>query len=303
MLVAVVVFSTILAVTQDAVGLAAAAALGGFAAPILASTGGEHHVGLFSYFLLLDAGILSVAWFKAWRPLNLIGFAGTLGTGGSGGLKDYQPEMFASTEPFLIAFFLMFVAIAFLFARRVVREAEGEPPAHDRGAMVLWAARQSNYLDGVLLFGAPIAGFGLQLAMVEHLRYGGAFSALGLGLFYMALAAVLLRRTQWRYLALVEVFIALGVVFGTLAVPLGLDARWTSAAWAIEGAGVYWISVKQGRRLGRAFATVVQLGAALSYFATLDGGDAERLISGSRLGAALLAGAFLTRFGQRPPAA
>jgi uncharacterized membrane protein len=114
----------------------------------------------------------------------------------------------------------------------------------------------------------------------------------------MALAAVLLRRTQWRYLALVEVFIALGVVFGTLAVPLGLDARWTSAAWAIEGAGVYWISVKQDRRLGRAFATLVQLGAALSYFATLDWGDAGRQISGSRLGAAMLAGALLSSFWQ-----
>ena len=298
MLVAVVVFSTILAVTQDALGLAVAAALGGFAAPILASTGGEHHVALFSYFLLLDAGILTVAWFKAWRPLNLIGFAGTLGIGGSWGLKDYQPEMFASTEPFLIAFFLMFVAIAFLFARRVLSEAEGEPPAHDRGAMMLWAARHSNYLDGILLFGAPIAGFGLQFAMVEQFRYGGAFSALGLGLFYIAFAAVLLGRTQWRYLALVEVFIALGVVFGTLAVPLGLDARWTSAAWAIEGAGVYWIALKQDRRLGRAFASLVQLGAALAYLGTLGAGNGDRLISGSRLGAAMLAGALLTSFWQ-----
>src|SRR5260370_15097841 len=230
MLVAVVVFSTILAVTQDAVGLAAAAALGGFAAPILASTGGDHDVALFSYLLLVDAGILSVAWFKAWRPLNLIGFAGTLGIGGSWGLKDYQPEMFASTEPFLIAFFLMFVAIAFLFARRVLREAEGEPPAHDRGAMVLWAARQSNYLDGVLLFGAPIAGFGLQLAMVEHLRYGGGFSALRLRLFYMPVAARLPRRTQGPYLALGERFFALGGGFGTLPVPLRLAARRTAAA-------------------------------------------------------------------------
>lgn len=298
MLVAVVVFSTILAVTQDALGLAAAAAMGGFAAPILASTGGEHHVALFTYLLLLDAGILLVAWFKAWRPLNLIGFMGTLGIGGSWGLEDYQPEMLASTEPFLIAFFLMFVAIAFLFARRVLRDAKGEPPADDRTAVVMWAARQSNYLDGILLFGAPLAGFGMQFGLVEPFRYGSAFSALGLGLFYIAFAAILLRRAQRRYLALVEVFIALGVVFGTLAVPLGLDARWTSAAWAIEGAGIYWIAVKQDRRLGRAFATLVQLGAVLAYLDTLDKGDAYRLLSGSRLGAAMLAGALLSSFWQ-----
>jgi len=298
MLVAVVAFSVILAVVQDALGLAAVAAAGGFAAPILVSTGGEHHVALFSYFLLLDAGILTVAWFKAWRPLNLIGFVGTLGIGGSWALADYQPEMLASTEPFLIIFFLMFVAIAFLFARRVLRDAEGEPPAHDRTAMVLWAARQSSYLDGILLFGAPLAAFGLQAGLVEPYRYGSAFSALGLGLFYILAASLLLRRTQWRYLALVEVFIALGVIFGTLAVPLGLDARWTSAAWAVEGAGIYWIAIKQNRRLGRAFATLVQFGAAFAYLDTLGWGNDERLMSGSRLGAAMLAAALLSSFWQ-----
>ena len=298
MLVAVVVFSTILAVMQDALGLAAAAAAGGFAAPILASAGGEHHVALLTYLLLLDAGILSVAWFKAWRLLNLIGFFGTLGLGGSWGLADYRPDMLANTEPFLIAFFLMFVTIAFLFARRVLRDAEGEPPANNRTAMVAWAARQSNYLDGILLFGAPIAAFGLQVALLREIQYGSAFSALGFGLFYLASAAILLRVTQWRFLALVEVFIALGVVFGTLAVPLGLDAQWTSAAWAIEGAGIYWIGVKQDRRLGRAFATLVQIGAAAAYLATLRVGDADGLLSGSRLGAAMLAGAFLSSFWQ-----
>ena len=93
-------------------------------------------------------------------------------------------------------------------------------------------------------------------------------------------------------------FIALGVVFGTLAVPLGLDARWTSAAWAIEGAGIYWIAIKQNRRLGRAFATLVQFGAALAYLGPLDLGDGDRLLSGSRLGAAMVAAALLSSFWQ-----
>jgi uncharacterized membrane protein len=53
LLVAVTVLSAILAITQDALGLAAAAALGGFAAPILTSTGAGNHVALFSYFLAL----------------------------------------------------------------------------------------------------------------------------------------------------------------------------------------------------------------------------------------------------------
>ena len=297
LLVALVVGSSILAVLQDSRGLAAVAAIGGFAAPVLAGTEGDHHIVLFTYLLLLDAGILSIAWFKAWRPLNLIGFAGTIVLTIPWAAYDYQPAMLASTEPFLLAFFLMFVAIAVLFTRRVFDETAEEPP-QDQAALLLWAARRSSAVDGILLFGAPIAAFALQAGLMRPYRYGAAFSALGFGLFYMALAARMLRPGAHRSRTLAEVFIALGVIFGTLAVPLGLDARWTSAAWAIEGAGVYWLAVKQDRRLGRAFAALVQFGAALAYLATLVKGDGTPLVIGSRLGAAMLAGALLSSFWQ-----
>jgi uncharacterized membrane protein len=293
LLIVVVVFSAILAVAQDSLALAAAGAAGGFAAPVLTATGGEHHVALFSYFALLNGGILAVAWFKAWRPLNMIGFVGTLVIGFAWGVRSYRPEMFAITEPYLVLFFLMYVAIALLFARRVLGDAAGAPPAHDRAALVKWAAQQSNYLDGILLFGTPIVGFGLQYGLIRHIEYGAAFSALGLGLFYMLLAGVLLRRTQWRYVALVEVYIALGAIFATIAVPLALDAHWTAAAWAVEGAGVYWVGVKQDRRFTRAFAVLVQCGAALSYISTLGPGDDARLLSGGRFGALILGASLL----------
>ncbi len=64
------VCSAILAIAQDALGLAAAAALGGFAAPILASTGAGSHVALFSYFTLLNAGIFAIAWFNGLAPVE-----------------------------------------------------------------------------------------------------------------------------------------------------------------------------------------------------------------------------------------
>jgi uncharacterized membrane protein len=298
LLVAVVVFSAILAVAQDSLTLAAAGAAGGFAAPLLASTGGEHHVMLFSYFALLNAGIFAISWFKAWRPLNLIGFVGTLGIGFAWGARSYEPEMFGTTEPFLVLFFLLYVAIGFLFARRVLHDARTEPPAQDRAAAMRWASEQADYIDGALLFGTPVTAFGLQYALIRHIELGTAFSALGLGLFYMVLAALLLRRTQWRYLALVEIYLALGAIFATLAVPLGLDARWTAAAWAVEGAGVYWIGIRQNRRVAGTFALVVQLGAAVSYVSTLRPGDGVTLVSGSRLGALMLGASLLFSYWQ-----
>jgi uncharacterized membrane protein len=295
LLLVVTLCAAVLAVMQDALGLAAAAALGGFAAPILTSTGSGDHVALFSYFALLNAGILAITWFKAWRLLNLIGFVGTFGIGFSWGLGSYTPELFWSTEPFLLLFFLMYVAIGLLFARRRLQLAQDAPEA--RVDLLHWSARQTDYVDATALFGPPLVGFGLQYAVIQHLEFGPAFSALGLGLFYLLLARLLKQRTGDRALLLVEVCLSLGVVFGTLAVPLGLDARWTSAAWAVEGAGIYWIGLRQGRILARIFALLLQLGAALSYLGDLTPGQ-DSLLDGAPLGALLLGTALLFSYAQ-----
>ncbi|WP_457788702.1 DUF2339 domain-containing protein [Pseudomonas sp. PL-6] len=295
LLVAVTLCSAILAVRQNALGLAAAAALGGFAAPILTSTGSGNHVALFSYFALLNAGIFLIAWFKAWRLLNLIGFVGTFGIGFAWGLRSYTPELLWSTQPFLVLFFLMYLAIGLLFARRKLREASDAP--EERDALLHWSARRGDYVDATALFGPPLIGFGLQLALVRHIEFAAAFSALGLGLFYLLLAHLLKARAGHRALLLVETCLALGVVFASLAIPLGLDARWTSAAWAVEGAGIFWLGLRQGRPLARAFALLLQLGAALAFLHGLDAGYG-RLLDGSPLGALMLAAALLFSYWQ-----
>ena len=292
LLVLVTAFSAILAVAQNALGLAVAAALGGFAAPILTSTGSGNHVALFSYFILLNAGILAIAWFKAWRLLNLVGFVGTFGIGFAWGLRSYTPDLLWSTEPFLVLFFLMYVAIGLLFARRKLHEALDAPQARDE--LLRWSRGRADYVDGSVLFGPPLVGFGLQYAIVQHLEFAAAFSALGLGLFYLLLARLLRGR---NVLLLMETCLALGVVFGTLAIPLGLDARWTSAAWAVEGAGIYWLGLRQGRPLARAFALLLQFGAALAFLSQLDIGH-DNLLDGAPLGALMLGAALLFSFWQ-----
>ncbi|UUN89158.1 DUF2339 domain-containing protein [Pseudomonas extremorientalis] len=292
LLVAVTVFSAILAITQDALGLACAAALGGFAAPILVSTGAGSHVALFSYFALLNAGILAIAWFKAWRLLNVIGFVGTFGIGFAWGMRSYTPELLWSTEPFLILFFAMYLAIGLLYAwRKLLQVGEGD----SLGAQL----RKGDYVDGTLLFGPPLVGFGLQFALVQHLEFAAAFSALGLGIIYMVLARVF---SGGRAGLLTETCLALGVIFASLAIPLGLDARWTAAAWAVEGAGIFWLGLRQHRPVARAFALLLQLGSLLAFLSELRDGQ-DTLLLGPPLGALLLGAALLFSFYQLHKAA
>jgi uncharacterized membrane protein len=147
-LVATAVVSSALAVLQDSRSLAVLGVSGGFLAPVLTSTGEGSHVFLFSYYALLNLGIAGIAWFRAWRVLNLIGFAFTFVIGMSWGWRYYRPEYFSSTEPFLILFFLIYTFIALLFALRQPPDLKG-------------------YLDGTLVFGTPVVVFSLQGMLVE----------------------------------------------------------------------------------------------------------------------------------------
>src|ERR1043165_5306389 len=106
LLALVAAFSAFIAVAQDSLPLAVIGAGGGFLAPILASTGSGNHVALFGYYLVLNVGIAAIAWFKAWRLLNVVGFLFTFLIGLAWGLQFYEPDKFDTTEPFLVTFFL-----------------------------------------------------------------------------------------------------------------------------------------------------------------------------------------------------
>ncbi|MCX7893698.1 MAG: DUF2339 domain-containing protein [Burkholderiales bacterium] len=274
LLAGVAAASAALAVLQDSRSLAILGVSGGFLAPVLASTGGGSHVMLFSYYALLNAGILAVAWHKAWRSLNVIGFVFTFVIAALWGGLFYRPEHFATTEPFLVLFFLFYVAIPILFARRE-------------------APRIAGYLDGTLVFGVPIVAFGLQLALVRDFEYGAAWSAAALGAFYVALAWTVHRRAAERLAMLVEAFLALGIGFATLAIPLAFEGRWTAAAWAVEGAALVWVGVRQDRRLARLFGAFLQFAAGLALVSDEPAAARLAILNADFLGVVLLAGSGL----------
>jgi len=291
LLVLVTLACVALALWQNALSLAVAAVLGGFAAPILASSGSGNHIALFSYFTLLNLGIFAIAWFKAWRLLNLVGFVGTFGIGLVWGLNAYQAKLFASTEPFLLLSFLLYLAIALLFSRRRLLEAGSLPAAYERMARVRWGVAQTDYIDTSLLFGLPLTGFGLQYGVIQHIEYGAAYSALALGLLYLVLARWLFSKGE-RLTLLTESCLALGVIFISLAIPLAFDARWSSAAWAVQGAGIYWLGMRQHRPFARMFAAMLQSLALFVFLYDLRP-DYEPLLGGAAPLGALMLGASL----------
>ncbi len=246
LLAAVAFLSAFIAVRLSALPLAILGFTGGFLAPVLISTGGGSHIGLFSYYLVLNLAIAYVAFHKSWRPLNVLGWGFTFIIGTIWGVKKYIPENFASTEPFLIIFFLLFTLIAVLYAHRQ-------------------ATKASDYVDATLVFGTPLVGFSLQYGLLHDSKFGMAYSALALGAFYLVLAWWVLTRKRETLEFLGECFLALGIGFATLTIPLALDGRWTSAAWAVEGVGLLWVGLKQNRTFPALAGLALQLLAAMAF--------------------------------------
>jgi len=250
LLVGIAVSSGALAVAQNALALIVIGQVGGFMAPVLASSGSGNHIALFSYYLLLNVLTLAVAWVKPWRALNLIGFVFTFGIGSTWGALRYEPEHFATTEPFLIAFFLLYTAIPVMFALK----------------QTLPANPLRGWVDGSLVFGTPLATLILQYAMVEDIPFAMAYSTLALAVVYVGLSRVLHRRAPEALRSMIEAFLAIGIGFATLAVPYGLDNHnLTGATWALEGAGLYWLGVRQQRWLSRAAGALLPAAGLIAF--------------------------------------
>jgi uncharacterized membrane protein len=255
LLVVVSAVTVWLAVRNDSQPLAALAIAGGFLAPMLVAEGGEP-LQLFGYFAVLNGAIFALAWTRAWRGLNAVGFVFTFALAAFWGHGFYRPEHYAVVQPFLVLFFGFYVAIAILYARR------GPLAAKDP-------------VDALLVFGVPIVGFALQAALVRDLRYGAAWSAVAMAAIYLALFAALRRRVEPGFPLLSRAFLALAIIFATIAVPFAFDRHATAALWAVEAAGVYWIGVRQRAQLVRGFALATELGAGIVFAASgmARGGD------------------------------
>ena len=267
----------VLAVLQDALALAVLGIVAGFAAPILISTGSGNHAVLFSYYALLNLAIFAIAWKKPWRALNLLGFAFTWIIGTAWGVLRYEPALLDTTEPFLVIFFAIYLAIPVLYAWR---RGKDEPARRD-------------FVDGTLVFGNPLIAFALQAALLDGDRMPLAYCALALAAIYALLARTLIRRASMRTLG--ESFAVLAVGFATLAVPLALSARSTACTFALEGAALVWLGLRQQRRLPRWTGLALQALAAGAFLLSVlfDTGSADTiaLANGGCISAVLIAAA------------
>jgi uncharacterized membrane protein len=211
--------------------------IGGFLTPVMLSTGRDNQLGLFGYIALLDLGILTLAYFRNWRSLNLTAFVLTQLTFLAWTSTFYTPAKLWRTELLLSFFFLLFAGVSFLY--NLVHQQKTS--VRDLALIILNASAYFLWTYGLL--------------ESQYFSYLGFFAVL-LAAFYIALS-----RWVWRlspkdsYLYLILLGVAL--TFLTIAVPVQLKQSWITTGWVVEAVVLTWIGTRLDNRQIRLAALVV----------------------------------------------
>jgi uncharacterized membrane protein len=227
-LAGVTVVGMTLAVLHDALVVAFIAVLGGLLTPVMISTGQNARDSLFTYLVLLDLGVLGVALFKRWRALDVLTFTGTWLLFGAWFQKYYAAEALVPVIGWLAGFYAIFLVLPFVyhFYHRAVITGE-------RFAMALSHATLTFAYAYLMLRGQnPGMVFGCA-AWPEYPHALGCV-AFVLSACYAGLGSLTRRRIPADERALFG-FIALSIMFLTMAVPLQLGLHGVLLAWAAEG--------------------------------------------------------------------
>lgn len=245
----------VMAMVNDAPILAFLAIVGAFLAPWLTADESGSYVVLFSYYGVVNLGILALAWAKRWSGLNLVSFLFTLAAGVTWGATAYHPADFVGAEAFLLGFFGFYLLIAYRDALRTGQLTPNGQPAELRWAAVL------------LLFATPLATFTLQSLLVAKREHWLAYSAFGFALLYGLLAVVSQRQRAAALFSQGCSFFA--GFFLLIGIPLRFDPQVTAALWAVQGLGQLWLGVRSRRSWPQAWGLLVQLLAGGAFLVQL----------------------------------
>ncbi|WP_295938211.1 DUF2339 domain-containing protein [uncultured Alistipes sp.] len=242
-LIAITVFSVILSLIYDRKELALFSLLGGYASPLMISTGADNYVVLFSFLLLLNSGMLVIAMRKRWRIIGVVSFVCSLAFFWGWLLKSFDAQ-YAGALTFAALFFAQFYLLALFDHFRSQKKISVYQAA------VILANNLSMFAAAVYIFNdstLKIAGLiTICMAVVNAFVMG-----------------VLFRKTSVdkRLLYLV---IAIVLSFISLAVPVQLDGHVITMFWAAEAVILLWLWRKSEIRLfhiGFWLITALTLGA------------------------------------------
>lgn len=213
-----------LAAVHNAIPVGFLAVLGGFLTPVMLRTGADARDALFAYLLLLDVGVLGLAFVRRWRALDILSFVGTAAYFTGWFFQYYTGNAITPTTLWLGAFYVVFVIQPFVYHLRLGTPIVGERFAlavSNAGGMFIW----------------------LHTLLYPDYKHVFGFVTLGMSASYLLLGVLSAKRIKNDRKAILG-FLALSVMFLTIAVPIHFDLQAVTLLWAVEGPVLLFLSYK-----------------------------------------------------------
>lgn len=245
-MIVITAFAVMLSILYNRQEVAIIALLGGFITPFLVSNGSGNYIALFCYLLILNIGLLVIAYYKAWRLLNLLAFIFTvlLFGGWLFTLAYNTPAVtYKNALSFATTFYLLFFSINIAYNIKEKKQFL----ASDFGILL---ANTSLY-------------FSASLYLIDAMHaneYRGFYSA-AMAIFNLA-ASYILFRNQKTDKNILYLLIGLTLTFVSLTAPLQLQGNFITLFWASEIVLLYWLYLKSDIKL-------IKTGVWLVWFAML----------------------------------
>ena len=216
----VTVLIAAVALVRDSQRIAMLSLLGGFLTPLLLNTGTDEQIALFTYILILCAGLLIMAWRRDWRWLAPVSFVLTQFYFWGWYAIFYQPAKLAPTLAFATLFLFIYSTLPVLYAIR--------SGSQDSLGSFLIVLNAFNYLAAAYAMLWPQHRWPLTLLV---LALSGA---------HLAVSGFVPAGKESEPPLARLIFRGLALTFATLATPIRLAGTWITLAFAVEGAILIW---------------------------------------------------------------
>jgi uncharacterized membrane protein len=225
-MVVITAFSCLVSLSYNRMELAVLSLIGGFAVPFMVSTGSGNYVVLFSYIIILNVGILAMAYYKKWTLVNILAFIFTVILYGAWLFGDFGAEKphYLGGFWFGFAFYILFTLINMINNLRT----QGH----------FTKTQLTIFISNTFLF----YGAGMAILSHFHPELKGLFTAsiAVLNLFY----AWFLYKKFGLDKNAVYLLIGLTLTFITLAIPVQFEGNYITLFWAGEAVLLMWLAQK-----------------------------------------------------------
>lgn len=211
------------AILYNRVIIAHLAQVGAYAIPFLLSNNTGQFTILFTYILIINAGILVLSFYKYWKSLFYVAYIATWFIYTTWSVFNYKNQEVSQGLFFIGAYFMLFYAT--FLAYKLIRK---EP--YNRGDVFLLLS------NAFMFYGL---GFILLSGYATMRYWAGLFTVVN-ALIHFGVSLVL-RRLKLADKPLYYMILGLVVVFLTIAVPVQLDGNWVTLLWIGEAVLLFYI--------------------------------------------------------------